>query len=47
MESTQVMTLVDQNLEDLRKLGAELVNRLERAIEDGVIDRNENDEILA
>jgi len=39
--------MVDQNEEDLKKLAQQLVNKLEQAIEDGVIDRDENDEIQA
>ena len=36
---------VDQNEEELRELGQKLVTTLEKAIEDGVIDRDENDDI--
>ena len=36
---------VDQNIEELRQLGKNLVATLEKAIEDGIIDRNENDDI--
>jgi hypothetical protein len=39
--------MVDKNEEDLRKLGQELVNKLDKAIEDGIITREENDEICA
>lgn len=36
---------VDQNEDELRELGQKLVATLEKAIEDGIIDRQENDEI--
>jgi hypothetical protein len=36
---------VDQNEEQLRELGQKLVDILEKAIEDGIIDRKENDDI--
>lgn len=38
--------MVDQNIDDLRRLGQELIDRCKAAVEDGVIDRDENDEIL-
>jgi hypothetical protein len=36
---------VDQNEEQLKELGKHLVATLEKAIEDGIIDREENDVI--
>lgn len=36
---------VDQNIEELKELGKHLVAILEKAIEDGIIDREENDVI--
>ena len=38
---------VDQNEEQLQELGKHLVATLEQAIEDGIIDREENDVICA
>ena len=37
--------MVDRNDEDLKKMGQELVATLEKAIEDGVITREENEDI--
>ncbi len=36
---------VDHNEKELKELGQKLVDILEKAIEDGIIDRKENDDI--
>jgi len=37
--------MVDRNDEDLKKMGLDLVSTLEKAIEDGIITREENEDI--
>ena len=39
--------MVDDNIDDLKRMVAELKKRLEEAIEDGIIDNQENEDIMA
>jgi len=38
--------MVDDNIDDLKRMVAELKKRLEEAIEDGIIDNQENEDIM-
>ena len=38
--------MVDDNIEDLKKLSEEFTRRLEEAVEDGILTKEENDDLL-
>lgn len=42
----KVILLVDDNIDDLKRMIADLKKRLEEAIEDGIIDSQENEDIM-
>lgn len=41
-----MILLVDDNIDDLKRMIADLKKRLEEAIEDGIIDSQENEDIM-
>ena len=43
---TKVIILVDDNIDELNAMIAGLKRRLEAAIEDGIIDRQENEDVM-
>ncbi len=43
---TKVIILVDDNINELNAMVAGLKRRLEAAIEDGIIDRQENEDVM-
>ncbi len=44
--NSKVNPMVDDNIDDLKRMVAELKKRLEEAIEDGIIDNQENEDIM-